>query len=58
MAVRGGIRAAGAGCGGLVDLVPRHGGVVFEVDVHPGFNSVRPVETIAIPYVQAHLDLL
>lgn len=56
--MRGGIRAAGAGCGGLVDLVPRHGGVVFEVDVHPGFNSVRPVETIAIPYVQAHLDLL
>ncbi|WP_229891868.1 ATP-grasp domain-containing protein [Streptomyces lavendofoliae] len=43
---------------GGVDLAPQNGGVVFEVNVHPAFNPVHPVESIAIPYVQAHLDLL
>jgi glutathione synthase/RimK-type ligase-like ATP-grasp enzyme len=40
---------------GGVDLAQENGGVVFEVNVHPQFGSVRGLETIAIPYVQAHL---
>ncbi|MFI8083067.1 RimK family alpha-L-glutamate ligase [Kitasatospora sp. NPDC086009] len=39
-----------------VDLAAQSGGVVFEVNVHPAFNPDRPVETVAIPYVRAHLS--
>jgi len=41
-----------------VDLAAESGGVVFEVNVHPAFGSVRGLETVAIPYVQAHLAML
>jgi glutathione synthase/RimK-type ligase-like ATP-grasp enzyme len=41
-----------------VDLAAENGGVVFEVNVHPMFGSVRGLETVAIPYVQAHLAML
>lgn len=47
-------RSLGLPFGG-VDLVPEHGGVVFEVNVHPAFGTERPVDTVALPYVQAHL---
>ncbi|MEV5378221.1 alpha-L-glutamate ligase [Streptomyces nondiastaticus] len=39
-----------------VDLAAESGGVVFEVNVHPMFGTVRGLETVAIPYVAAHLD--
>jgi glutathione synthase/RimK-type ligase-like ATP-grasp enzyme len=38
-----------------VDLAAENGGVVFEVNVHPMFGSVRGLQTVAVPYVQAHL---
>ncbi|WP_371481922.1 RimK family alpha-L-glutamate ligase [Kitasatospora sp. NBC_00315] len=41
-----------------VDLAAESGGVVFEVNVHPMFGSVGGLETVAIPYVEAHLALL
>ncbi|MDQ2707526.1 MAG: hypothetical protein M3Z25_07750 [Actinomycetota bacterium] len=47
-----GLRFAG------VDLAAENGGVVFEVNVHPMFGSVRGLETVAIPYVEAHLAML
>ncbi|MEU5364168.1 alpha-L-glutamate ligase [Streptomyces sp. NPDC005925] len=40
-----------------VDLVPEHGGVVFEVNVHPAFVDGE-LDRVAVPYVQAHLDAL
>ncbi|MEV8530253.1 alpha-L-glutamate ligase [Streptomyces sp. NPDC052000] len=40
-----------------VDLAAESGGVVFEVNVHPIFGTVRGLETVAVPYVAAHLDL-
>lgn len=40
---------------GGVDLAIENGGVVFEVNVHPMFGSDAGLETVAIPYVQAHL---
>ncbi|WP_406193926.1 alpha-L-glutamate ligase [Kitasatospora sp. NBC_01560] len=38
-----------------VDLAAESGGVVFEVNVHPAFGSVGGLETVAVPYVAAHL---
>ncbi|MEV7773522.1 hypothetical protein [Kitasatospora sp. NPDC086791] len=38
-----------------VDLAAESGGVVFEVNVHPAFGADRGLETVAIPYVAAHL---
>jgi glutathione synthase/RimK-type ligase-like ATP-grasp enzyme len=38
-----------------VDLAAESGGVVFEVNVHPMFGTVRGLETVAVPYVAAHL---
>ncbi|MFJ6725251.1 RimK family alpha-L-glutamate ligase [Streptomyces sp. NPDC091281] len=38
-----------------VDLAVEHGGVVFEVNVQPAFVPGE-VETVAVPYVRAHLD--
>ncbi|MBD0695454.1 RimK family alpha-L-glutamate ligase [Streptomyces sp. CBMA123] len=40
-----------------VDLAAENGGVVFEVNVHPMFGTVRGLETVALPYVAAHLEL-
>ena len=51
-------RALGLPFGG-VDLAPTaSGGVVFEVNVHPVLSPTRGLEDVAVPYVQAHLDLL
>ncbi|MFF0622517.1 RimK family alpha-L-glutamate ligase [Streptomyces sp. NPDC004296] len=41
-----------------VDLAAENGGVVFEVNVHPMLGSVHPTESVAVPYVQAHLAML
>jgi glutathione synthase/RimK-type ligase-like ATP-grasp enzyme len=41
-----------------VDLAAENGGLVFEVNVHPMFGSAHGLETVAIPYVQAHLAML
>jgi glutathione synthase/RimK-type ligase-like ATP-grasp enzyme len=41
-----------------VDLALENGGVVFEVNVHPAFGSVGGLESVAIPYVAAHLAKL
>ncbi|MFE3504324.1 RimK family alpha-L-glutamate ligase [Kitasatospora sp. NPDC059146] len=38
-----------------VDLAAESGGVVFEVNVHPAFGTDRGLETVAVPYVAAHL---
>jgi glutathione synthase/RimK-type ligase-like ATP-grasp enzyme len=43
---------------GGVDLALENGGVVFEVNVHPVFGSVGGLESVAIPYVAAHLAML
>lgn len=40
-----------------VDLAVENGGVVFEVNVHPAFVDGE-LDTVAVPYVQAHLDAL
>ncbi|MFH8993010.1 RimK family alpha-L-glutamate ligase [Streptomyces sp. NPDC017940] len=40
-----------------VDLAIENGGVVFEVNVQPAFVDGE-LETVAMPYVQAHLDAL
>lgn len=40
---------------GGVDLAVENGGVVFEVNVHPVLDGTRGLETVAIPYVEAHL---
>jgi glutathione synthase/RimK-type ligase-like ATP-grasp enzyme len=42
---------------GGVDLVAESGGAVFEVNVHPVLDVQGGFETIAIPYVAAHLAL-
>ncbi|GAB4586286.1 ATP-grasp domain-containing protein [Nocardia sp. IFM 10818] len=47
-------RALGLPFGG-VDLAVENGGVVFEVNVHPVLSGAQGFETVAIPYVQAHL---
>ena len=41
-----------------VDLAIEDDGAVFEVNVHPMFGSERGLETVAIPYVDAHLAML
>jgi glutathione synthase/RimK-type ligase-like ATP-grasp enzyme len=41
-----------------VDLALESGGVVFEVNVHPAFGSDGGLETVAIPYVEAHLAMV
>ncbi len=41
-----------------VDLAVEHGGVVFEVNVHPMLGSAHPAESVAVPYVEAHLAML
>ncbi|MEU4730742.1 alpha-L-glutamate ligase [Streptomyces sp. NPDC023588] len=48
-------RSVGLRLGG-VDLALENGGVVFEVNVHPAFGDLKPLETVALPYVQAHLS--
>ncbi|GGO58136.1 MULTISPECIES: ATP-grasp domain-containing protein [Streptomyces] len=40
-----------------VDLAIENGGVVFEVNVQPAFIEGE-LETVAVPYIQAHLDAL
>ncbi len=39
-----------------VDLAVENGVVVFEVNVHPVFGTPRGLETVAVPYVEAHLS--
>ena len=41
-----------------VDLAVENGVVVFEVNVHPVIGEPGGLETMAVPYVQAHLDML
>lgn len=38
-----------------VDLAAEHGGVVFEVNVHPAFGADRGLETVAVPYVREQI---
>ncbi|MCK1819446.1 alpha-L-glutamate ligase [Streptomyces sp. XM83C] len=40
-----------------VDLAVENGGVVFEVNVQPAFVPGE-LETVAVPYIRAHLDAL
>ncbi|MPY35600.1 alpha-L-glutamate ligase [Streptomyces adustus] len=40
-----------------VDLAVENGGVVFEVNVQPAFVDGE-LQTVAVPYIQAHLDAL
>lgn len=47
-------RSLGLPFGG-VDLVTENGGVVFEVNVHPMLDVPAGLETVAIPFVEAHL---
>jgi len=47
-------RAVGLPFGG-VDLAPGNGGVVFEVNVHPMLDVPGGLESVAVPYVRAHL---
>jgi hypothetical protein len=47
-------RSLGLPFGG-VDLAIENGGVVFEVNVHPVLDVPGGLETLAIPFVQAHL---
>ncbi|MFX0576965.1 ATP-grasp domain-containing protein [Nocardia nepalensis] len=47
-------RALGLAFGG-VDLAAESGGRVFEVNVHPVLTGERGFETIALPFVRAHL---
>jgi glutathione synthase/RimK-type ligase-like ATP-grasp enzyme len=47
-------RSLGLPFGG-VDLATENGGVVFEVNVHPTLNVPGGLETVAIPFAQAHL---
>jgi glutathione synthase/RimK-type ligase-like ATP-grasp enzyme len=47
-------RSLGLPFGG-VDLAIENGGVVFEVNVHPTLDVPGGLETVAIPFVQAHL---
>jgi glutathione synthase/RimK-type ligase-like ATP-grasp enzyme len=47
-------RSVGLPFGG-VDLAVENGGAVFEVNVHPQFGAPCGLETVALPYVRAHL---
>ncbi|SDP68650.1 Glutathione synthase/RimK-type ligase, ATP-grasp superfamily [Actinokineospora alba] len=50
-------KSLGLNLGG-VDLALVNGGVVFEVNVHPAFNTSIPIEeSFATPYIEAHLAL-
>jgi ribosomal protein S6-L-glutamate ligase RimK-like protein len=48
-------RSLGLPFGG-VDLAVENGGVVFEVNVHPVLDVPEGFETVAIPFIQAHLS--
>lgn len=48
-------RSLGLRLGG-VDLCVEHGGLVFEVNVHPVLRVPGGLETVAIPLVEAHLE--
>lgn len=48
-------RSLGLPFGG-VDLAIEDGGVVFEVNVHPVLDVPGGLETVAIPFIQAHLQ--
>ncbi len=48
-------RSLGLSFGG-VDLVTENGGVVFEVNVHPMLDVPGGLESVAIPFVRAHLS--
>ncbi|MGH3619254.1 MAG: ATP-grasp domain-containing protein [Pseudonocardiaceae bacterium] len=50
-------RSLGLPFGG-VDLATENGGVVFEVNVHPTLDVPAGLETVAIPFVQAHLRVM
>ena len=47
-------RSVGLPFGG-VDLAVEHGGVIFEVNVHPTLDVPGGLESVAIPFVEAHL---
>jgi glutathione synthase/RimK-type ligase-like ATP-grasp enzyme len=47
-------RSLGLPFGG-VDLATENGGAVFEVNVHPMLDVPAGLETVAIPFVEAHL---
>jgi glutathione synthase/RimK-type ligase-like ATP-grasp enzyme len=47
-------RSVGLPFGG-VDLAVEHGGMVFEVNVHPTLDVPGGLESVAIPFVEAHL---
>jgi glutathione synthase/RimK-type ligase-like ATP-grasp enzyme len=40
---------------GGVDLAVENGGVIFEVNVHPTLDVLGGLESLAIPFVEAHL---
>ncbi|HEY3749230.1 MAG TPA: hypothetical protein VGL80_08530 [Pseudonocardiaceae bacterium] len=40
-----------------VDVASENDGVVFEVNVHPMFGAQGGLDSVAIPYVQAHLAM-
>lgn len=48
-------RSLGLPFGG-VDLAVENGGVIFEVNVHPVLDVPGGLESVAIPYVRAHLE--
>lgn len=50
-------KAVGLRFGG-VDLAVENGGAVFEVNVHPMLGSAHPSDSVAVPYVEAHLAML
>ncbi|MEU1075892.1 MULTISPECIES: alpha-L-glutamate ligase [unclassified Streptomyces] len=50
-------KAVGLRFGG-VDLAVENGGAVFEVNVHPMLGAAHPAESVAVPYVEAHLAML
>jgi glutathione synthase/RimK-type ligase-like ATP-grasp enzyme len=47
-------RSVGLAFGG-VDLAVEHGGVIFEVNVHPTLDVPGGLESVAIPFVETHL---
>lgn len=50
-------RSVGLAFGG-VDLAIEHGGVIFEVNVHPTLDVPGGLESVATPFVEAHLRLI
>ena len=49
-------RSLGLPFGG-VDLAVESGGVIFEVNVHPVIDVVQGMETVVLPFVEAHLAI-